>query len=45
LSDDRDPIAIAEKELREGVLPFVIRRYLPNGKYEDWDVKDLIMLD
>ena len=33
---------IAEKELREKVIPFIVRRKLPNGESEDWRVKDLI---
>ena len=33
---------IAMKELREGKIPFTVRRYLPDGSYEDWDVKDLL---
>ena len=37
-----DPLKIAEKELKERKIPFVIRRYLPNGEYEDWEVNDLI---
>lgn len=28
-----------------GKVPFIIRRYLPDGKYEDWDVSELKMLD
>ena len=40
-----DPILIAEKELREGKIPFIIRRYLPDGSYEDWAVKELKLSD
>jgi len=36
-----DPIAIAEKELREKKIPFIIRRYLPDGTYEDWSIDEL----
>ena len=39
--DEIDPIAIAEKELREKKIPFIIRRYLPDGTYEDWSVDEL----
>lgn len=35
-----DPIEIAEKELKEKVIPLIIRRYLPNGLYEDWKIKE-----
>ena len=38
-----DPIKIAEKELIERKIPFIIRRYLPDGNYEDWRVEDLII--
>jgi len=34
---------IAEKELQEGVLPFIICRPLPGGKKEFWKLKDLEM--
>ena len=43
--DDIDPILIAEKELADGKLPFVIRRYLPNGTFEDWKVSELQLID
>jgi len=39
--DDIDPILIAEKELNEKKIPFVIRRYLPDGTFEDWRVNEL----
>eukprot|EP00919_Chromeraceae_sp_WS-2016_P035849 GHVR01085027.1.p1 GENE.GHVR01085027.1~~GHVR01085027.1.p1 ORF type:complete len:126 (+),score=29.86 GHVR01085027.1:450-827(+) len=38
-----DPILIAEKELYELQLPFIIRRYLPNGAFEDWPLAELII--
>lgn len=38
-----DPLKIAEKELIERKIPFIIRRYLPNGSYEDWKVDELII--
>lgn len=37
-----DPLKIAEKELVERKIPFIIRRYLPDGSYEDWRVEELI---
>lgn len=40
---DTDPLAIAEKELRAKKIPFIIRRYLPDGSYEDWKVSELII--
>jgi DNA-directed RNA polymerase I, II, and III subunit RPABC2 len=33
-----DPLSIAERELAEKKLPFIIRRYLPDGSYEHWKV-------
>lgn len=32
---------IAELEFQERCIPFLIRRYLPNGKHEDWRLVDL----
>lgn len=31
---------IVEKELSERKIPFIIRRTLPNGTYEDWRMED-----
>jgi len=36
-----NPIEIALKELKEQKLPFIIRRNMPNGTYEDWRVDEL----
>ena len=38
-----DPLKIAEKELREKKIPFIIRRYLPNNSYEDWKLEELLL--
>lgn len=43
--DERDPLKIAEQELREKKIPFIIRRYLPDGAYENWAVNELELLD
>ncbi|KAL7675859.1 hypothetical protein ACOME3_002122 [Neoechinorhynchus agilis] len=43
LSGQTDPIQVALKELREGKIPLVIRRYLPNGSFEDWLPSELIV--
>merc|ERR1712188_4953 len=40
-----DPLQIAMKELREKKIPFVIRRYLPDGSYEDWGIDELTIED
>jgi DNA-directed RNA polymerase I, II, and III subunit RPABC2 len=38
---NRNPLEIARLELSKGVIPFIIRRPLPNGQYEDWKVNEL----
>jgi DNA-directed RNA polymerase I, II, and III subunit RPABC2 len=40
-----DPITIAEKELAEKRIPFIIRRYLPDGSFEDWKLSELKTFD
>jgi DNA-directed RNA polymerase I, II, and III subunit RPABC2 len=40
---ETDPLVIVEKELWEKQIPFIVRRYLPNGSYEDWPVSNLIV--
>ncbi|XLR58586.1 hypothetical protein HN51_012969 [Arachis hypogaea] len=42
LNGETDPLEIAIKELREGVLPFTIRRQFPDGSYKEWNVSDMI---
>mmetsp|Transcript_10487 Transcript_10487/g.18006 ORF Transcript_10487/g.18006 Transcript_10487/m.18006 type:complete len:149 (-) Transcript_10487:119-565(-) len=42
---ETDPLMIARKELREQKIPITIRRYLPDGSYEDWNVDELIVED
>ncbi len=37
-----DPMEIAEKELVAKLVPFIIRRYLPDGSHEDWKVAELL---
>ena len=38
---ESDPYKLAEMELSEKKIPFIIRRYLPDGSYEDWRVAEL----
>ncbi|GIL63314.1 hypothetical protein Vafri_17410 [Volvox africanus] len=45
LSGETDPLEIAMKELREKKVPFTIRRYLPDGSYEDWGISELVVPD
>ncbi len=40
LNNSRQSLDIAELEFEEGVIPFIIRRYLPDGQYEDWRLSD-----
>lgn len=41
--DVTDPIIIAEQELQAKKLPLIVRRYLPDGEFEDVDVRSLII--
>lgn len=43
LEDETDPFQIALKELRERRIPLTIRRFMPDGTYEDWSVQELIV--
>jgi DNA-directed RNA polymerase I, II, and III subunit RPABC2 len=43
LEGETDPLQIAMKELREKKNPIIIRRYLPDGSYEDWGTDELII--
>ncbi|CAG8683718.1 9484_t:CDS:2 [Acaulospora morrowiae] len=40
-----DPLEIARKELRQKKIPLMVRRFLPDGSYEDWHVRELIIPD
>ena len=35
-----DIYAIANEELKQRKIPFIIRRSLPNGVYEDWRIEE-----
>jgi len=39
--DESDPYKLAEMELSQKLVPFIVRRYLPDGSYEDWKVSEL----
>ena len=41
IAGETDPLKIAMKELRERKIPMIIRRYLPDGHYEDWSLGEL----
>lgn len=40
-----DPLMIAMKELKARKIPIIIRRFLPDGSYEDWSINELIITD
>lgn len=43
LNGETDPLKIAKKELKHKKVPITIRRYLPDGSYEDWGANELIV--
>lgn len=43
LEGETDSLKIAMKELKVRKIPIIIRRYLPDGSYEDWGVDELIV--
>lgn len=43
IEGETDPLKIAMKELRQRKIPIIIRRYLPDGSYEDWSIDELII--
>ncbi|KAH6687291.1 DNA-directed RNA polymerases I [Plectosphaerella plurivora] len=42
LEGETDPLQIAIKELREKKIPLIVRRYMPDGFYEDWTCEELM---
>lgn len=45
LEGETDPLQIAMKELKQRKIPIIIRRYLPDGSFEDWSIDELIIID
>nr|CAG4646751.1 EOG090X0MJU [Macrothrix elegans] len=45
LEGETDPLQIAMKELKQKKVPIIIRRYLPDGSYEDWGIDELVIND
>ena len=41
IADIKDALKIAEKEFKYGDIPFIIRRHLPDGSFEDWKLSEL----
>ena len=42
LEGETDPLQIAIKELNQKKIPLIVRRYLPDGCYEDWTCEELL---
>ncbi|KAI5475909.1 DNA-directed RNA polymerases I, II, and III subunit RPABC2 [Pseudohyphozyma bogoriensis] len=42
LDGESDPLKIAMKELAANKIPLIVRRFLPDGSYEDWLVSELL---
>lgn len=42
LDGETDALSIASKELSQRKIPLTVRRYLPDGSFEDWAVSELI---
>lgn len=45
LDGETDPLQIATKELKARKIPIIIRRFLPDGSFEDWPIDQLIIND
>merc|ERR1719472_675349 len=43
LAGETDPLEIANKELQSKKIPLMVRRYLPDGSFEDWGVDELVV--
>jgi DNA-directed RNA polymerase I, II, and III subunit RPABC2 len=43
IGGETDPLRIAMIELREKKIPLIIRRYLPDNSFEDWNIDELII--
>lgn len=42
LEGETDPLQIAIKEFNQKKIPLVVRRFLPDGAYEDWTCEELL---
>lgn len=43
LEGESDPLVIAQKEMTANKIPLVVRRFLPDGSYEDWLCSELLV--
>lgn len=41
VKDETDPLVIAKRELQDRKIPITIRRFLPDGTFEDWTLEEL----
>lgn len=41
--EESHPYKLAEMELDKSKIPFIVRRYLPDGSYEDWKASELFI--
>ncbi|RMZ85162.1 hypothetical protein DV738_g206, partial [Chaetothyriales sp. CBS 135597] len=44
LEGETDPLQIAIMELNQKKIPLIVRRYLPDGWYEDWTCEELLLV-
>ena len=42
IEGETDPLRISQKELNANKIPLTIRRYLPDGSFEDFNVSELL---
>jgi len=42
IEGETDPLRIAMKEFNQKKIPLVVRRYLPDGSFEDWTCEELL---
>lgn len=45
IGKETNPLKIAMMELKQKKISLIIRRYLPDGSYEDWRVDELKIHD
>ncbi|KAM0671212.1 DNA-directed RNA polymerase [Ordospora colligata] len=43
IGNESNPLKIAGLELNEKKIPFIIRRRLPDGSFEDWAIDELLV--
>ncbi|KAK5940754.1 subunit common to RNA polymerases I, II, and III [Knufia obscura] len=42
IEGETDPLRIAMKEFNQKKIPLTVRRYLPDGSFEDWTCEELL---